>query len=143
MPQCHMPDAISWGFIIGDHSLRIRPDLSLKLGSSQCRNAAATSTKPSAGPMKPSPSGTDRGAAPLRRDYPGRPQPAAGRRRGLIHSRGPALPVIVRATALELLGLSRRGRRGGAGAGLTDGEALIRRTAVNHVPVADPNATSG
>jgi tetratricopeptide (TPR) repeat protein len=51
----------------------------------------------------------------------------------------PLYPVVVRATALELL-VAYPGEAGAAAyeRALVDGEALIRRTAVNHLPAADP-----
>ena len=140
--QCHMPGRNYMGVHYRlDHSLRVpRPDLSLKIGvPNACNRCHIDKTTRWADET------ITKWYGPGRRLHYGEVIQAgrnrqAGAEKGLIRLAGDALyPVIVRATALDLL----QDYPGEAGAAalemaLTDGEALIRRTAVNHVPAADP-----
>ena len=140
--QCHMPGRYYMGVHYRlDHSLRIpRPDLSLKIGvPNACNRCHIDKT------VRWSDETITKWYGPGRRPHYGEVIQAGRNRQpdaaeGLIRLAGDALyPVIVRATALELL----QDYPGEASAAaleraLTDGEALIRRTAVNHVPAADP-----
>ena len=140
--QCHMPGRYYMGVHYRlDHSIRIpRPDLSVKLSvpdacirchvGKSSRWADETVTK---------------WYGPGRRPHYGEILQAGRNRqpdatdRLIRLAEDPLYPVIVRATALELLA----GYPGGAVAAalekaLMDGEALIRRTALTHLPAANP-----
>ncbi|MGE5258139.1 MAG: tetratricopeptide repeat protein [Hyphomicrobiales bacterium] len=140
--QCHMPGRYYMGVHYRlDHSLRIpRPDLSLKIGvPNACNRCHVDKT------VRWADETITKWYGPGRRPHYGEVIQAgrnrqAGAEKGLVRLAGDALyPVIVRATALELL-QDYPGEAGAAGLerALTDGEALIRRTAADHVPAADP-----
>jgi Tfp pilus assembly protein PilF len=124
-----------------DHSIRIpRPDLSVKLGvPDACTRCHIGKTS------RWSDETITKWYGPGRRPHYGEIIQAGRNRQpdaaeGLIRlAADPLYPVVVRATALELLAAY----PGDAAAAaleraLMDGEALIRRTAVNHLPAADP-----
>jgi predicted CXXCH cytochrome family protein len=140
--QCHMPGRLYMGIDYRpDHSLRIpHPDLTLSLGTPNACNrchreetaqwADETMTK-WYGPGRREHYGTLIDAGRKRLDKA---------RKGLILlSQDPLYPVIVRATALNLLG----GYPGDPETNQTferallDAEALIRRTAAERLPVRD------
>ncbi len=124
-----------------DHSIRIpRPDLGVKLGvPDACTRCHLDKTK------RWSDETITKWYGPGRRPHYGEiiqagrnRQPGAAE--GLIRLAGdPLYPVIVRATALELLA-AYPGEDSAAALerALMDGEALIRRTAVSHLQTADP-----
>jgi tetratricopeptide (TPR) repeat protein len=141
--QCHMPGHIYMGIDYRpDHSLRIpRPDLSLKLGvPNACNRCHQEKSFQWAddyftrwyGPGRPGHYGTiiDAGRRHL---------PAASQ--DLIRLAGDALyPVIVRATALSLLGTyPAKDSIQAYEPALADDEALIRRTAIDQLNAADLN----
>jgi tetratricopeptide (TPR) repeat protein len=140
--QCHMPErpymVIDYR---ADHSFRIpRPDMSIKLGTpNACNRCHVDKT------AQWSDDYITKWYGPGRKAHYG-PIIDGGRKRSthaqkdLIRLAGdPLYPVIVRSTALSLLALypgeqaSRAYERA-----LMDDEALIRRTAVNHFIVSDP-----
>ena len=140
--QCHMPGRYYMGVHYRlDHSIRIpRPDLSIKLGvPDACTRCHVDKTS------RWSDETITKWYGPGRRPHYGEiiqagrnRQPGAAE--GLIRlAEDPLYPVIVRATALELLA-AYPGEAGAAALerALMDGEALIRRTAVNHLPAAEP-----
>jgi tetratricopeptide (TPR) repeat protein len=139
--QCHMPGRIYMGIDYRpDHSLRIpRPDLSLKIGvPNACNRCHQNQSFQWAddyitkwyGPGRSGHYGTiiDAGRKHL---------PAASQ--SLVRLAGdPLYPVIVRATALSLLGAYPAAVSGRAfELALVDDEALIRRTAVDQLNAAD------
>jgi tetratricopeptide (TPR) repeat protein len=141
--QCHMPGHIYMGIDYRpDHSLRIpRPDLSLKLGvpnaCNRCHQEKSIQWADDYftrwyGPGRPGHYGTiiDAGRRHL---------PAASQ--DLIRLAGDALyPVIVRATALSLLGTyPAKDSIQAYEPALADDEALIRRTAIDQLNAADLN----
>jgi tetratricopeptide (TPR) repeat protein len=141
--QCHMPGRIYMGIDYRpDHSLRIpRPDLSLKLGvPNACNRCHQEKSLQWAddyftkwyGPGRPGHYGTiiDAGRRHL---------PAASQ--NLIRLAGdPLYPVIVRATALSLLGsYPAKDSIQAYEPALADDEALIRRTAIDQLNAADLN----
>jgi tetratricopeptide (TPR) repeat protein len=140
--QCHMPGRTYMGIDYRpDHSLRIpRPDLHVALGvpdgCSRCHADKGAHW---------SDQQITRWYGPGRRPHYGAVI-AAGRKRdagakeALIQLAGdPLYPAIVRATALSLLG-GYPGREATEAhqKGLMDGEPLIRRTALDHVELPDP-----
>ena len=139
--QCHMPGRIYMGIDYRpDHSFRIpRPDLSLKLGApNACNRCHQDKSSQWAdeyvtkwyGPGRRAHYGTiiDAGRKHLPDAYQD-----LGRLAG-----DPLYPVIVRATALSLLSAYPTGGTSQAyELALADDEALIRRTAVDHLNVAD------
>jgi tetratricopeptide (TPR) repeat protein len=140
--QCHMPGRRYMGVHYRlDHSLRIpRPDLSLKIGvPNACNRCHIDKTARWADET------ITKWYGPGRRPHYGEIIQAgrirqAGAEKGLIRLAGdPLYPVIVRATALELLqDFPGEDSAAALERALADGEALIRRTAANHVPAADP-----
>ncbi len=142
--QCHMPGRVYMGIDYRpDHSLRLpRPDLSVKLGvPNACNRCHSDKTARWAdetvtkwyGPGRRAHYGTiiDRGR---------RQEPEA--RDELIRLAGdPLYPVIVRATALSLLG-AYPGKEAEAAfeRALMDDEALIRRSALTGLNVGDPRS---
>jgi tetratricopeptide (TPR) repeat protein len=139
--QCHMPGRIYMGVDYRpDHSFRIpRPDLSLKLGApNACNRCHQDQTSQWAddymtqwyGPGRRGHYGTTIDAG--RKRLPGAPKMLA---RLAVD---PLYPVIVRATALSLLGAGPNPeRRQAFELALADEEALIRRTAVDQLNSAD------
>ena len=139
---CHMPGRYYMGVHYRlDHSIRIpRPDLSLKLGvPDACTRCHVDKTS------RWSDETITKWYGPGRRPHYGEIIQAGRNRQpgaaaGLIRlAEDPLYPVIVRATALELLA-AYPGDAGSAAfeRALMDGEALIRRTAANHLPAATP-----
>jgi len=141
--QCHMPGRYYMGVDYRlDHSIRIpRPDLSLAIGSpNACNRCHVDKT------AKWSDEAVTKWYGPGRRPHygtiiaAGRRQ-EAGARESIIRLAGdPLYPVIVRSTALALLGAHSPGEdldRLLAQA-LMDPEALIRRTALDHLNLTDP-----
>jgi tetratricopeptide (TPR) repeat protein len=140
--QCHMPGRHYMGIHYRlDHSIRIpRPDLSVTLGvPDACIRCHGNKTS------RWSNETMTKWHGPGRRPHYGEII-QAGRNRepgaaeGLIRLAGdPLYPVIVRASALELLE-AYPGENSAAALerALMDGESLIRRTAVNHFQSADP-----
>jgi Tfp pilus assembly protein PilF len=140
--QCHMPGRYYMGVHYRlDHSIRIpRPDLSVKLGvPDACIRCHVDKTSRWADET------VTKWYGPGRRPHYGEVLQAGRQRQpgaeeSLVRlAEDPLYPVIVRATALELLA----GYRGEDAAGalsraLMDGEALIRRTALAHLQSADP-----
>jgi Tfp pilus assembly protein PilF len=141
--QCHMPGRYYMGVHYRlDHSIRVpRPDLSVTLGvpdacirchiDKTSRWSEDTITK-WYGPGRSAHYGEIIQAGRDRR-----PGAAAG----LVRlAEDPLYPVIVRATALELL-TAYPGEESAAALerALMDDEALIRRTAVAHLPAAEPH----
>jgi len=140
--QCHMPErpymVIDYR---ADHSLRVpRPDLSIKLGTpNACNRCHADKTN------QWSDEYITRWYGPGRKAHygsilaEGRKGSAAAQKDLLKLAPDPLYPVIVRATALSLLEAypGQETSRTYESA-LMDDEALIRRTAVNHINVADP-----
>ncbi len=141
--QCHMPGRYYMGVHYRlDHSIRIpRPDLSLKLGvPDACIRCHIDKTSRWADDIITKWCGPGRSAHYGEIIQAGRDrQPGASA--GLIRlAEDPLYPVIVRATALELL--SAYPGQDVATAlerALMDDEALIRRTAVAHLPAAEPH----
>jgi predicted CXXCH cytochrome family protein len=145
--QCHMPGRYYMGVHYRlDHSIRIpRPDLSVKLGvPDACIRCHLDKTSRWADEA------VTKWYGPGRRPHYGEILQAGrsrqpGAAENLIRlAEDPLYPVIVRATALELLA----GYPGEAAAGalrraLMDGEALIRRTALAHLPSGDPRRQVG
>jgi tetratricopeptide (TPR) repeat protein len=141
--QCHMPGRTYMGVDYRpDHSFRIpRPDLSADLGSpNACNRCHVDKT------AKWSDEAVTKWYGPGRRPHYGTVLDAgrrqqAGSREDLINLAGdPLYPVIVRSTALALLGayppgedLDRLLARV-----VSDPEALIRRTALDHLNLTDP-----
>ncbi len=140
--QCHMPGRYYMGVHYRlDHSIRIpRPDLSLKLGvPDACIRCHLDKTSRWADETLTKWYGSSRRPHYGEIIHAGRSrQPGAAE--SLIRlAEDPLYPVIVRATALELLA----GYTGEAGSAvleraLMDPEALIRRTALKHQPSEDP-----
>ena len=140
--QCHMPGRYYMGVHYRlDHSLRIpRPDLHVTLGvpdgCSRCHLDKSA---------KWCDEQITRWYGPGRRPHYGAII-MAGRKRdpgakeGLMQLAGdPLYPVIVRGTALNLLSAYPDQEATEAyRKGIVDGEALIRRTAVDHVAILDP-----
>ncbi|MGB9441637.1 MAG: multiheme c-type cytochrome [Desulfobacterales bacterium] len=139
--QCHMPGRYYMGVDYRpDHSLRIpRPDLSIKLGTpNACNRCHVDKTEHWSdeyitkwyGPGRRVHYGTIIDAG--RKRLPGAHQ-------DLIRlAADPLYPVIVRATALSLLGTYPPPETSPAyAAALVDDEALIRRTAVDHLNLSD------
>jgi tetratricopeptide (TPR) repeat protein len=140
-PQCHMPGRFYMGIDYRpDHSLRIpRPDLSLKLGVPNACNRCHQDKS-----LQWADDYFTRWYGPGRRGHYGTIIDAGRKHRPdapakLIRlAADPLYPVIVRATALSLLGTYPAGVRGRAYEQvLSDEEALIRRTAVDQLNVAD------
>jgi len=139
---CHMPGRTYMGVHYRhDHSIRRpRPDLSVRLGvPDACIRCHPDKTSRWADET------VTKWYGPGRRPHYGEVIEAGRRRQpgaadGLARLAGDALyPVIVRATALELLaGYDGEAPAAALERALTDGEALIRRTAANHLPAADP-----
>ena len=144
--QCHMPGRYYMGIDYRpDHSIRIpRPDLSITLGTpNACNRCHEDKTAEWSdgyitkwyGPGRRAHYGTiiDAGRKRL---------PSA--RRDLIRLAGdPLYPVIVRATAFSLLGNYPSLETSPAYlTALADDEALIRRTAVDHLRLTDTNRQS-
>jgi len=139
--QCHMPGRTYMGNDYRpDHSFRIpRPDLSLKLGTPNACNRCHSDKSAQwsddyisrwYGPGRRAHYATtiDAGRKRLPEAYP-----------DLVRLAGdPLYPVIVRATALALLGAYPASQTGAAyKQALMDDEALIRRTAVDHLNLSD------
>ena len=145
--QCHMPGRYYMGIDYRpDHSFRIpRPDLSIKLGTpNACNRCHGDKTN------QWSDQYITKWYGPGRRAHYGTVI-AAGRKQlpeahqDLIKLAGdPLYPVIVRATALSLLG-SYPGDESNQAfeLALMDEEALIRRTAVDSLNVSDPKKQTG
>jgi tetratricopeptide (TPR) repeat protein len=140
--QCHMPER---AYMIiderADHSFRIpRPDLSIRLGTpNACNRCHIDKTRQWAddyitkwyGPGRSAHYGTI--LAEGRERLPGALEALVQLAADPLH------PVIVRSTALTLLAAYPADETGGAyELALMDDEALIRRTAVDHVNISDP-----
>jgi tetratricopeptide (TPR) repeat protein len=141
--QCHMPErpymVIDYR---ADHSFRIpRPDLSIKLGTpNACNRCHLDKTDQWSddyitkwyGPGRRSHYGTIIGEGQKR---------AAHAQKDLVElASDPLYPVIVRSTALSLLAAYPREETGRTyELALMADEALIRRTAVDHLNASDPN----
>jgi tetratricopeptide (TPR) repeat protein len=140
---CHMPGRYYMGVDYRlDHSFRIpRPDLSIAIGSpNACNRCHIDKT------AKWSNEAFSNWYGPGRRSHygtiiaAGRRQ-EAGAREGLIQlAEDPLYPVIVRSTALALLGSFPPGDDIDRllAQVVRDGEALIRRTALDHLNLTDP-----
>ena len=140
--ECHMPGRDYMGNDYRpDHSFRIpRPDLSIKLGTPNACNRCHIDKS-----NQWSDETITRWYGPGRRTHYGSIIDAGRKRlpgaaKELIRLAGdPLYPVIVRATALSLLGSYPASRNSGAfEQALLDDEALIRRTAVDQLNVRDP-----
>jgi Tfp pilus assembly protein PilF len=140
--QCHMPGRTYMGIDYRpDHSLRIpRPDLNVKLGvPDACSRCHVNKT------AQWSDEQITRWYGPGRRPHygsiimAGRMREPGAKERLVRLAGDPLYPVIVRATALSLLS-SYPGQEVTEAyqKGLMDGEPLIRRTAVDHVELPDP-----
>ena len=143
-PACHMPGRTYMGVHFRrDHSLRVpRPDLSAQLGTpNACSQSGCHADKP----LRWAVEAYNKWYGVKRKPHYGTVLAAARERKP--EARGDLLelaadrlrPAIVRATALDLLWAypgeeSTRLLQ----QALTDEDALIRRTAAHHVPVADP-----
>ncbi len=142
--QCHMPGRVYMGIDYRpDHSLRLpRPDLSVKLGvPNACNRCHIDKT------AKWSDEAVTKWYGPGRRPHYGeivdrgrRQEPET--RDELIRLAGdPLYPVIVRATALALLGgYSGKETAEAFERALMDDEALIRRTALDGMTVHNPQS---
>ena len=146
--QCHMPGRYYMGVHYRlDHSIRIpRPDLSVALGSPNACNRCHFDKS-----AQWSDEAVTRWYGPGRRHHYGTALAAgrrqeAGAREGLVQlAADPLYPVIVRATAIAALGsyaaggdLDRLLEQA-----LMDPEALIRRTALDHLNLTDPRRRAG
>ena len=139
--QCHMPGRYYMGIDYRpDHSIRIpRPDLSIKLGTpNACNRCHGDKTE------RWSDETITKWYGPGRRAHYGIIIDAGRKRLPSAHqdlirlAADPLYPVIVRATALSLLGSYPPPETSPAyEAALVDDEALIRRTAVDHLNLAD------
>jgi tetratricopeptide (TPR) repeat protein len=139
--QCHMPGRHYMGIDYRpDHSLRIpRPDLSAKLGMpNACNRCHVDKTE------RWSDEYITKWYGPGRRAHYGTIIDAGRKRLPGAHqdlirlAADPLYPVIVRATALSLLGTYPPPEtRPAYAAALVDDEALIRRTAVDHLNLSD------
>jgi tetratricopeptide (TPR) repeat protein len=139
--QCHMPGRIYMGIDYRpDHSFRIpRPDLSLKLGFPNACNRCHSDKS-----IRWADETITKWYGPGRRGHYGtildagrRHLPDASKDLGRLAA-DPLYPVIVRATALSLLGTySGTDDDRTFELALTDDEALIRRTAVDQLNAAD------
>ena len=140
--QCHMPER---AYMVidyrADHSLRLpRPDLSIKLGTPNACNRCHVDKS-----NQWSDQYITKWYGPGRRAHYGTII-AEGRKRSLVAhqdliklSADPLYPVIVRSTALSLLAAYPAKENSRAyELALMDDEALIRRTAVDHLNVSDP-----
>jgi tetratricopeptide (TPR) repeat protein len=139
--QCHMPGRYYMGNDYRpDHSFRIpRPDLSLKLGTPNACNRCHTDKS-----NRWSDEYFTRWYGPGRRAHYGTIIDAGRKQlpeafKDLVRLAGdPLYPVIVRATALSLLGPYPPSQTSAAyELALYDDEALIRRTAVDHLNTPD------
>ncbi len=140
--ECHMPGRYYMGNDYRpDHSFRIpRPDLSMKLGTpNACNRCHIDKSNQWADDI------ITRWYGPGRRAHYGSIIDAGRKRmpgaaKELIRLAGdPLYPVIVRATALSLLGPYSASRNSVAfEQALLDDEALIRRTAVDQLNIRDP-----
>ncbi len=142
--QCHMPGRVYMGIDYRpDHSLRVpRPDLSVKLGVPNACNRCHIDKD-----AKWSDDAITKWYGPGRRPHYGETidagrRVAPGARDELIRLAGDILyPVIVRATALALLGdYAGETTKAAFERALLDDEALIRRTALDRMPVSDPQS---
>ena len=141
---CHMPGRNYMGIHFRrDHSLRVpRPDLSVQLGTpNACGQSGCHADKP----LRWAVEAYNKWYGVKRKPHYGTVLAAARERKP--EARGDLLelaadrlrPAIVRATALDLLWVypgeesTRQLQQS-----LTDEDALIRRTAVHHIPFADP-----
>ena len=139
--QCHMPGRYYMGIDYRpDHSIRIpRPDLSIELGTpNACNRCHGDKTE------RWSDEFITKWYGPGRRAHYGTIIDAGRKRLPSAHqdliklAADPLYPVIVRATALSLLGTYLPPETSPAyEAALVDDEALIRRTAVDHLSLAD------
>lgn len=139
--QCHMPGRYYMGIDYRlDHSLRIpRPDLSVKIGTpNACNRCHVDKTAQWADKI------ITRWYGPGRKFHYGTVIDAGRKRQrdareDLIRlAKDPLYPVIVRATALNLLAdNSGEDSPPAMVSALMDDEALIRRTAVGHIRLAD------
>ena len=139
--QCHMPGRYYMGVHYRlDHSIRIpRPDISVKLGvPDACIRCHVDKTSRWADET------VTKWYGPGRRPHYGEVLQAGRQRQpgaeeSLVRlAEDPLYPVIVRATALEsLAGYPGETAAGALGRALMDNEALIRRTALSHLPSAD------
>ncbi|HSM73550.1 MAG TPA: multiheme c-type cytochrome, partial [Desulfobacterales bacterium] len=140
--QCHMPGRYYMGVHYRlDHSMRVpRPDLSVKLGvPDACIRCHIDKTSRWADDTITKWYGPGRSAHYGEIIQAGRDR-RPGAAAGLIRlAEDPLYPVIARATALELLA-AYPGEDVAAALerALMDDEALIRRTAVAHLPAAEP-----
>jgi len=137
--QCHMPGRVYMGIDYRpDHSFRLpRPDLSLKLDvPNACNRCHQEKSARWADDF------ITRWYGPGRRGHYGNTLDAGRRRLPKTHALlarlagDPLYPVIVRATALSLLDANPNNAPTFE-RGLTDGEALIRRTAVDRLDTGD------
>jgi tetratricopeptide (TPR) repeat protein len=141
--QCHMPGRYYMGIDYRpDHSFRLpRPDLSIKLGTpNACNRCHADKSFQWADEY------ITKWYGPGRRAHYGTILDAGRKHmpeadKDLIRlAADPLYPVIVRATALSLLALYPTAETVNAyELALADDEALIRRTAVDHLNIADSN----
>lgn len=141
--QCHMPGRYYMRVHYRlDHSIRIpRPDLSVKLGvPDTCTRCHLDKTSTWSDEI------ITKWYGPGRRPHYGEIIQAGRNRQpgasgDLIRlAADPLYPVMVRATALELLGAyPGEDSRAAMERALMDGEALIRRTAVSHLQHPDPD----
>jgi len=141
--QCHMPGRYYMGVDYRlDHSFRIpRPDLSVAVGSpNACNRCHIDKT------AKWSDEAVTKWYGPGRRSHygtvlaAGRRQEAAARKDLIQLAEDPLYPVIVRSTALALLGSYPPGEDIDRLLAqlVSDPETLVRRTALDHLNLTDP-----
>ena len=140
--QCHMPGRYYMGIDYRpDHSFRIpRPDLSIKLGTpNACNRCHGDKTNQWSDQYITKWYGPGRSAHYSTIIAAGRRQLTEAHKELIKLAGDPLYPVIVRATALSLLG-SYPGDESNQAfeLALMDEEALIRRTAVDSLNVSDP-----
>ena len=144
--QCHMPERPYMGIDYrADHSFRIpRPDLSIKLGTpNACNRCHLDKTDQWSDEYMTKWYGPGRRAQYGTIIAEGRQRSVYAHQKLIKLAADPLYPVIVRSTALSLLSAYPTVETNRAyELALMDEEALIRRTAVDHINVSDPKRQS-